>query len=312
MSQQQPSQPKRARLDLFKVDPTALDVEGSLGLQNAITSHIQSAPPARSWQSPSVQKHQAESEKTSGKHSNANDLNNLLANVTYLSPKSHTAGSRTGLGTQLNHLDTESVSGIEHMLPTPSIRYRVMEERLNREIKAIEAKVRQYENIAHPSPTIVEQLAGLQAQYQTLLEHRNHVQQGLAKLYPEGDMAFTLTHQIRFAKNRVKQSTNGAIQTFSPLRWIRSTQPEVQALTESNTQITQMAQILETQLQDPGASHESLSQVINQLDQQIANVERQANQLRERRSLRDKVNSLIHQWFASQRNSTPIGLTHLP
>jgi hypothetical protein len=315
MSQNPASQTKRPRLDIFKVDPTAVAADDSLGLRSAITSHLQGTPPSgpmptRSWQSPSVR--QAQGVNPASEAGKTNQLRDALAHATYLS-KSGNSGQAdaTEVGTQLNHVDAQAASGIEHLLPTPSIRYKVVEERLSREIQALEAKLTQYLNIAKPTPAMQRQIYGLQVQYETLKEHRAQVQQQLAQLYPEGEIAFTLTHQIQFVKRQVSQSTQQSMAALSPVRLIRSTRPEVQSLVEGNTQITQLADLLEAQLRQPGASAETLSQVINQLDHQILQVDRQAQQLRSRQSWRDKANAVIHQWLDQRRDSAPIGLVKL-
>lgn len=93
-------------------------------------------------------------------------------------------------GRQLNGMDTEMNAGIEHLLPTPAIRLRVVKERLVRERAALELKLEGYGQIERPSAALREEITLMQTRLATLCAHERQIDTEIRALFLSGTPDF--------------------------------------------------------------------------------------------------------------------------
>ncbi|MBK8189944.1 MAG: hypothetical protein IPK79_05785 [Vampirovibrionales bacterium] len=180
-------------------------------------------------------------------------------------------------GRRLDGMDTEMNAGIEHLLPSPSIRLRIVKERLTRERIALTTRLaqyaQQYEQMKNPSPALSEQMAALESRLQIMRAHEDDVDAQLKALFLSGAPAFLWSDRFRHARQRVMRAVTTTLGLLSLDALLTRLNPKRRQRERIQAQLTDLAQMFAARQAARGAGAAEVSDIINAYDRLLTQLE---------------------------------------
>jgi hypothetical protein len=158
----------------------------------------------------------------------------------------------TQLGHHFNTLDTETPSGIEQLLPTPTFRFKVMRNRIQHEVTEIQAQLTNYQSLKQPPVGLAQKIIHLQERLRTLQQHDLELtfQQNVIRI--RQPFWIELTQQTLQSFDRglhaCWQGLFKALCWMSPVAIARRNNPKQQQWVQVNQQLQTTIRLLEAEL----------------------------------------------------------------
>ncbi len=187
------------------------------------------------------------------------------------------SGKTTGI--QLNNLDSELAAGIEQYLPTPSIRLRVIKTRLSEEIKNLQGKIARYESMSsalspnRPNQGINETLLQLKERVRVLEQHEQKVSAELEDMYSHGTLFQQLAQGIHDVQGKLHQGLQQVNDTIPLLLNLGPMRQERLQAAQLQKDLTLYQRVLEEQMKQPTLSTDEISQIVNQSERALRELE---------------------------------------
>lgn len=169
-------------------------------------------------------------------------------------------------GHQLYGLDTELQSGIEHLLPTPSFRYRIMKERIRRERDALEAQLKEYQALSNPSDALRDKIQTLRKKLLVLQRHENHVNYKINQLYGNHNWVFHAVNLWQKFKHQWQQGSKQFENSLNIQKALHQLDPKRAHLNNLNQRMAYLTNVLDSQLSQNTLHADELADVMNQYD----------------------------------------------
>ena len=184
-------------------------------------------------------------------------------------------------GSHINKLDVDFGEGLEHLLPTPVTRYKVIKSRLIGEIAAVQARLARYLAVPHPTAETEAQVTALKERLVVLERHHEEVSVALMQMYANGTAAIQVNLWHQGAVQWVSGVTSGIASELG--RWLQQVGVGGHAneIRELCSQINEIQNVLAEELRRPGVSSGELSHLITESDHKMRELENRARQLRE-------------------------------
>ena len=181
------------------------------------------------------------------------------------------------LGGYLNKLDVNFGEGLEHLLPTPAIRYKVIKSRLNTQIAQVQAQLNRHRGVPHPTAETQAQIATLAGHLAILRAHDQEVSMRLQQMFGDGGTIVQLGHWRQAAS----LWASGLL--YGLQCWWDEKGPGVQsaAIRTLCREIREIQTVLDEQMRRPGISPAELSHLIVESEQKIRQLEARASESRQ-------------------------------
>lgn len=207
-----------------------------------------------------------------------------LPSLSNVNMPAETGSRREGL--VLHHLDSELINDhIDSFMPNSVQRFYAMRDRLASEITAIENEIKQYEQFT--GPEYRPKIEAMQNRKEMLVYKLALVDEKIQSLNPFEQIA----HQMqRFGLGQAPKNSEQA-REFAPWRLIPNRQNQItEQMSQFNTQMKTLKDILDAQLHDPNFSADQLGRLVSQYDTLVHQADKLASELSGRKSLREKLN----------------------
>lgn len=184
--------------------------------------------------------------------------------------------SRHLAGQRLNSLDIEMGAGLEQYLPTPLFRLRVVKKRLSDEIADIRGKLNKYAKLPEHSEELKVRMNAMQEHLFSLELHQAQVDSELELYLSNGSLLYGFMRQ--------SQSLQGMIDSIWV--WLRQGLMKLfygdafETVENANTELRMLQELFAERLRDPNTSESELSQLLNQYEQTLRQVEVGSNRLK--------------------------------
>ncbi|MBY0404764.1 MAG: hypothetical protein K2X66_12760 [Cyanobacteria bacterium] len=219
--------------------------------------------------------------------------NRLEASSEIQSPDENTIN-----GNQLNSLDTQLSAGLERYLPTPSIRLRIIKDRLAQEIQKLESDLQKYQSLKNPPADISQKIEGLSNRLALLKKHDSQIDQELNSLFVvKGSAVFVMTKSWMDFKDTVSQQTQKMTEKISPSYFLKKLNPEQYEMNRLNKELQGLTEVLGEHLTKQAPSSVELGTLINQYDQTVHQVEQLADHFRNKKSWRERWSDAMNRFF---------------
>lgn len=183
-------------------------------------------------------------------------------------------------GLRLNKMDAQLVhTHLEQYLPTPSTRFQLMRDRLNKELRDVYIEIERYK--ALPAKIYAPKIQGLEERAALLRQQILTVDRQLHGLNPFQGVVVGLESIGNW---------------FKPKNWCKNlwNQDPLKAdMIQTNQEIQAVRNILDEQLHDPMFTAQHLGELVNQYDHLIKHAEALASQLKSRQGWRDTLNDKL-------------------
>ncbi len=193
-------------------------------------------------------------------------------------------------GNVLHHLDSELAnSHLEKYLPTPSIRYHVMRQRITLELEKIYAELNHYRQL--PDESKQGKIAALEERVSLLQRKIFDLDQKLSRLNPFQSISKTLEQLGLKPFERTSK--------VSP-RWTLIPNKRHQLreeMAEANERLESLHHMMETQLAESTFSPQAVGQLINRFDAELKKAEKLQAALRSQKGLTSKLNDKLQAWY---------------
>lgn len=184
--------------------------------------------------------------------------------ITFTRPASITPSIPAGH--QLYGLDTELQAGIEHLLPTPSVRYRIMKERIQNERSALQKQLEEYRALKSPSDKVQEKVQTLQKKLLTLKRHEAHVDYKIHQMYGSRSWVFQAISVWQNMKSTIEAGQQKIAQALNMQQALHRIDPKRAQLNAFNQRMSYLTQVLDGQLNQKTLHADELADVMNQYD----------------------------------------------
>jgi hypothetical protein len=155
-------------------------------------------------------------------------------------------------GQYFNSLDTETPSGIEQLLPTPTFRFKIMRNRIQAEITDIQTQLANYQHLRLPPVGLAQKIAPLQERLRTLQQH------DLELAFQQNVIRIRQPLWVETSQQTAKTLERGLVNLwqwlFKALCWVspvaiaRRNNPKQQEWVAVNQQLKTIISVLETEL----------------------------------------------------------------
>ncbi len=187
-------------------------------------------------------------------------------------------------GNRLNAIDTEWSAGIEHYIPTPTFRLRVMKERLNKELAELEDELQRYQFLNHPSEETRHKIHQLTLRVETTRLHLERVNLQLDDIMMSQSPFFNLFMKLSiFAIPLTTPWTVywEALNRFIDVhQWLRRIDPSRAQLNQYAQQLSTLNIVLEKGVNNPLVEASEISDVINQYELTVKQIEQLQTELK--------------------------------
>jgi hypothetical protein len=188
--------------------------------------------------------------------------------------------SRHLAGQRLNSLDIDMGSGLEQYLPTPLFRLRVVKKRLSDEIVDIRGKLNKYAKLPEQSEELKIRMDAMQEHLLTLELHQAEVDAELELYLSNGSLLYGFMQQSQAWQNVI--TTLGG--------WLRQGLMKLfygdafATVENANTELRLLQELFAERLRDPNTAESELSQLLNQYEQTLRQVEVGSTRLRKQKT----------------------------
>ena len=187
--------------------------------------------------------------------------------------QNHTRGIA---GLRLNNLDIEMGAGLEQYLPTPLFRLRVIKKRLQGEIEALRNYLNKYERVQHVSTDLQQRVQALQEKLQTLEAHAHQVDAELASLLAEKSLLYQVSRAGFLWQNLTTKLWKETHAILMKILYGVS----YQTIKTANNHLRTLQELFSVRIQEHQSSDVEISQLLNQYEQTLNQLETAEKQLK--------------------------------